>query len=279
MENLGPKRAGALGVAAPSVLEVHPDLLAVTSSGFGQTGPHAAYRAYAYNLQASGALGYLTRNLQGDSAEIDIAWADLISAYALATIVAAWAVGPSGNTGAGIDFSMTDLVVSHFNEYLAAASLGLGTDSADRANELAPFAPNGVYPTPDGWVAISVADDEQFERLADVLTCEPLRDPGYRRCAQRFERRAALDGLLAEATCGRSDAAGLAADLRTAGVIAEAVADASALVEDAQLDERGFFVPVDHPEWGRRRLVGVPWRVYGEQPLPLRPPPLLEAAS
>ena len=94
LENLGPKRASALGLAASIAPTEHPDLLAVSSSGFGQDGPQAEYRAYAYNLQASCALGYLTRNAAGDSAEIDIAWADLIAAYSLATIIAAWAVGP-----------------------------------------------------------------------------------------------------------------------------------------------------------------------------------------
>ena len=109
----------------------------------------------------------------GDSAEIDIAWADLISGYALATIIAAWAVGPMGNRGTGVDFSMTDLVVSHFNEYLAAASLGYDDDTADRANELAPFAPHGVYPTEDGWIAICVKDDSEFVRLLKVLDIPP----------------------------------------------------------------------------------------------------------
>ena len=123
LENLGPKRALALNVAASVAPAEHPHLLAVSSSGFGQDGPQASYRAYAYNLQASCALGYLTRTEAGDSAEIDIAWADLIAAYSLATIIAAWAVGPAGNAGVGLDFAMADLVISHFNEFVAAASL------------------------------------------------------------------------------------------------------------------------------------------------------------
>ena len=220
IENLGRKRATALGLGASSAPRTHPDVLAVSSSGFGQDGPHAEYRAYAYNLQASGALGYLTRNLDGESAEIDIAWADLISAYALATIIAAWAVGPSGNAGVGIDFSMTDLVVAHFNEHLAAASLDPGADDADRANELAPYVVNEVRATGDGWQAVSVEVGGGPELVEPVL-------------------------------------------------------DAVALVADEQLAARGFFVAVEHPTWGTRRLVGVPWRPYGGPPLPLRPPPLL----
>ena len=223
IENLGPKRATALGLGASSALDANPDVLAVTSSGFGQDGPHAAYRAYAYNLQASGALGYLTRNQEGESAEIDIAWADLISAYALATIIAAWAVGPAGNAGAGIDFSMTDLVVAHFNEFLAAASLDPGADDADRANDQAPYVVNEVRRTTGGWEAVSVETDGGPELVEPVL-------------------------------------------------------DADALVADPQMAARGFFVPVEHPEWGPRGLVGLPWRPYGEPPLPLGPPPLLVVA-
>ena len=229
-------------------MPARPDLLALCSSGFGQDGPHARYRAYAYNLQAACALGYLTRTEGDESAEIDIAWADLIAAYALATIVAAWAVGPQGNAGVGLDFAMADLVVSHFNEAVAAASLGLDGDE-DRANELAPFDPNGVYATADGWLALSVEGDER-----------------------------ALVELLGPAW-GEAIAAGkaedLAARLRAAGVLAEACATPADLVDSAQLATRGLFVPVVHEDWGERRLVGIPWRPYGEHALALGPPPTL----
>lgn len=272
IENLGPKRAIELGMAASVAPARHPGLLAVSSSGFGQDGPHATYRAYAYNLQASGALGHLTCNEAGERAEIDIAWADLISAYALATVIAAWAVGPTGNAGTGVDFSMTDLVVSHFNEYLAAASLG-DDDTADRANELAPFAPHGIYPTEDGWIAICVKDDGEFVRLSQVLE-GVLSDPAFARADDRLQRRRELDLRLGRATRPHRSSE-LAARLRREKVVAEAVADPKALTEDAQLTARGFFEPVDHPDWGTRRLVGIPWRRFGQPPPPLGPPPLL----
>jgi crotonobetainyl-CoA:carnitine CoA-transferase CaiB-like acyl-CoA transferase len=262
IENLGRKRAHALRLGASTAPEDHVDLLAISSSGFGQDGPHADYRAYAYNLQASAALGYLTTNAEGDHAEIDIAWADLVSAYALATIVAAWAIGPAGNAGTGVDFAMADLTVSHFNEHLAAASLGCD-DDADRANELAPYSPNGVYPTLDGWIAISVWTDDQLALLAQVLDDDGL-----------MERRDDLDARVAAATTSH-DATELATTLRGLGVAAEAVVDAADLVADEQLAARGFFVPVRHPVWGERHLVGIPWRPRDGAPIPLRPPPRL----
>jgi crotonobetainyl-CoA:carnitine CoA-transferase CaiB-like acyl-CoA transferase len=275
IENLGGRRATAIGVAAASVAASRPDVLAVSSSGFGQDGPLAHYRAYAYNLQASSGLGYLTRDEQGEHPAIDVAWADLLSAYALATVVAAWAVGPAGNGGAGIDFAMSDLIVAHFNEFLAAASLDPSDESGfDRANQVSPFVPCGAYPSADGWIALAVDGDEQFDALVAVLGDDALRALGEGGRAGREERRAALDARIAGSTATRS-AAELGGALRAVGVAAEPVAPAAELLTDPQLEARGFFVDVEHDEWGRRRLVGLPWRPYGERAHPLGAPPQL----
>ena len=261
IENLGPKRATTLALAASVATKGHPDLLVVSSTGFGQDGPRAKYRAYAYNLHAACALGYLTRNEQGESAEIDVAWADLTAAYSLATIIAAWAVGPAGNRGAGLDFAMADLVVSHFNDALAAASLDPESDdTTDRANELSPYRPNGVYPTTDGWIALSVDGADQAAGLCEVLGIDSDPLP--------------VDADIAVATRGRQRAE-LAAVLRAAGVCAEPVSTAADLVASTQLAGRGFLGTVEHPEWGPRRLVGLPWQPFGGPGLGLGTPPPL----
>jgi crotonobetainyl-CoA:carnitine CoA-transferase CaiB-like acyl-CoA transferase len=276
LENLGGKRAARLGVAAAEMVRQHRHALAVSSSGFGQDGPFAGYRVYAYNLQAACCLGYLTRNAAGESAEIDLPWADLISGFALATIVAAWAVGPRGNAGAGVDFAMADLIVAHFNEFVAAASLDPASDArVDRANEMSPYAPSGVYPAEDGWLAVSVAGDAQYARLAEVLGDEALTGAGFGAAAVRFARRAELDELLTQAT-GTWKAAELARDLRAAGVIAEEVIAPRDLPTVPQFVARDFFTEVEHREWGRRRLIGLPWRPFGRPPITLSPAPPLE---
>jgi crotonobetainyl-CoA:carnitine CoA-transferase CaiB-like acyl-CoA transferase len=267
IENLGGSRAKRTGLAASVLAERRPDLLAVSSSGFGQDGPSAGYRAYAYNLQAACCLAYLTRDLDGTTAELDVPVADLISAYAVATLVAAWAVGPQGNAGAAIDFAMADLVVSHFNEFVAAASLDAESDDVvDRANDQAPYAPHGVYPTEDGWIAIAVGADQVSAVAAALGEISVSGSAGDRR---------AVDDLVADATRTRK-AGVLAAELRASGVAAEQVMTPAELADVEQLASRGFLTPVVHPVWGERRIVGIPWRPYGEGPIPLRAAPLLE---
>jgi crotonobetainyl-CoA:carnitine CoA-transferase CaiB-like acyl-CoA transferase len=271
IENLGAKRAAAIGLDAASVLARHPDRLVVSSSGFGLDGPFAEYRAYAYNLQASCALGYLTASADGQPAEIDLAWADLISGFALATIIAAWTVGPKRNKGAAVDYAMADLVISHFNEYLAAACLGGDVEQAtDHANDLAPYAPHGVYRTADGWVALAVDGDERFASLVKVLALAVPADVER----ARLGHRRTLDDLVAAAAAERR-AADLATELTAAGVPAEPVAFAADLLRDPQLVARDFFTAVEHPDWGRRRLVGIPWRVAGGPAIELGAPPHL----
>jgi crotonobetainyl-CoA:carnitine CoA-transferase CaiB-like acyl-CoA transferase len=281
VENYGPGRARRLGVDAATVGRQRPALLAVSSSGFGHTGPWSAYRAYAYNLQTSCCLNHLTRTREGEPAEIDLAWADLICGYAIATLVVAWAVGPGGRTGAALDFSMAEYIASRLNEYLAAASCGRPAGPEDGTNHQFPYAPSGTYPAagPTSWVAFSVASDAQWTELKAALGNPPeLDDDRFASPDSRWADHAALDDALGALTAGHQ-AAALADRLQAAGVPASAVLLPADLIEDPHLEARGFFTGVEHPVWGRRRLIGLPWQVLGEGPLALGPPPLLESVS
>lgn len=278
IENVGSRRLARLGLGE-AYSGSFAEKLAVSSSGFGQDGPHAYYRAYAYNLQTSCGLGYLTRNESGQPAEIDLAWADLVSSYALATIVAAWATGPTRNAGRVLDFAMAELIDARFNEFLAAASIDPGSDDVvDRANAVSPFVPNGVYRTEDGWLAVSVDGDEAFAGLSQVLGLDAEVIERFASMARRQAERRELDVLLAGAFLGKP--AGVWTEtLAEHGVIAERVAVVRDLLDDAHLVERDFFVEVSHPEWGRRRLLGVPWREAGGRAIPLGHPPLFSPES
>jgi crotonobetainyl-CoA:carnitine CoA-transferase CaiB-like acyl-CoA transferase len=276
MENLGRRRSDRLGISASALARSGRDLLALSSSGFGHDGPQAEYRAYAYNLQTSFGLFHLTRNEAGDTAEMDMAWADLVSGYAIATIVAAWAVGPEGNGPAGIDFAMAETVAARFNEFLAAASIDPESDTkVDRANEVSPAAPNGVYRARDGWVALSVGDDASFTRLRAALG-EPasLDDPRFSSAERRFRSRFDLD-VAVECVIADVAAADLVTTLRSVGLIVEVPIPPARLADDEHLVDRGFFTTVEHPEWGSRGLIGIPWRPEGRGALPLAPPPCL----
>jgi crotonobetainyl-CoA:carnitine CoA-transferase CaiB-like acyl-CoA transferase len=123
-----------------------------------------------------------------------------------------------------------------------------------------------------------VIDDEQFQRMIKVLQHEPLMDGAFVDPQERFEHRQRLDEHMAEATRGR-EAGELAAALRAAGVPAEEVLSLDDLLTSPQLTARDFLTTVEHPIWGRRRIVGIPWRPFGAPAIALGAPPLLTPAT
>lgn len=285
IENLGPRRSRNLGIDCATVAASRPGVLAVSSSGFGHRGPWAHYRAYAYNLHTSCGLAHLTRDGDGRPNQIDVAWADLISGFALATVVAAWAVGPGSPAGAAVDFSMAELAVGRFAEFLSAAALGLAAPDGQEAGasehyRQAPFAPQGAYAGRDGrLLALSVRSETEWRSLCRVLgEPESLGRRAFSTSAGRRAHHDDLDAALEALIAGR-EIAGLAAALQDVGVPASPVVGGEDLIEDPQLVERGYFGEIDHPVWGRRHIIGVPWHFVGHSRLPLGAPPPLGNAS
>ncbi len=276
IENLGPSRATRLGLDAARLNREHPHMLALSSSGYGHTGPLSRYRTYAYNLHTSCGLVYLTRTPDGGAVTFDMAWADLITGYALATVAAAWAVSSDRDRGAAVDFSMAELVAGRFNEYLAAHDAGLGGDPDDGSNRQAPYAPGGVYQVGgDRWIAISVDGDAGWVALRAVLGEPPaLGRAEFATGESRWLHHAALDDCLVD-LLSDLDAGALTEGLQAAGVAASPVLSAPDLVNDQDLAARGFFGEVVHPEWGARRVLGLPWQAIGEGAFPLTAAPLL----
>jgi crotonobetainyl-CoA:carnitine CoA-transferase CaiB-like acyl-CoA transferase len=275
VENFGRRRASRIGISAEILARSHPHLLALSSSGFGYTGPWAEYKAYAYNIHAMCGACFVTRDSEDHPVmEFGTPWADLITGYTLATIVAAWTVGTGCTSGVALDLSMLDLAVSRFNQYLGLASLG--QDDDDPADESC-GAVSLVLPTAgDGaWLAVTIASDRDWREIQGVLgNPSELAVPMFNSPEHRHENRRVLANFMA-ALVRSSDTAVLLDSFRRADVAASRVLTVAELIEDPHLRARGFFAPVDHPVWGERRLVGMPWRFSGEPPISLGAPPLL----
>ena len=60
LENFRPGVMDRLGLGYPQLREIKPDIIMVSLSSNGQTGPEARYAGYAPMFAALGGLGYLT---------------------------------------------------------------------------------------------------------------------------------------------------------------------------------------------------------------------------
>jgi len=131
------------------------------------------------------------------------------------------------------------------------------------------FAPHGVYRTAgESWIAIGVETELAWRALAGHMGVD---DPRFADFASRKANEEALDGMLAQ-WCANLDAEETATKLSALGVCAASVSPFDALYEDPSPNfrERGFTVPVKHPESGTHFLPLAPWLLSARTRPPTR---------
>jgi crotonobetainyl-CoA:carnitine CoA-transferase CaiB-like acyl-CoA transferase len=283
IENVGRSRLDRLGVDAGAVRDGGHVVLHV--SGFGTGGPLADYKVYANTVQAYGGLAHLTRTIDGDLAHLGTVLADPLSSVVGATVIAAWALGPSRGIGVDLDLSMSEVVATLVGEFVAEASIASDVASdltLPCGNTLAPYAPHGVFEGRDGrWLAVAVQSDDQWRQMLDALARPAeLARPEWDTERARWRDRSELEATLAVELAG-ADVDELDRVLADAGVPTAVVQGAVDLLDDAHLRVRDFFPHIDHPDpdIDDARIVGMPWRMVGEGPLVQSPPPRLGDAN
>jgi crotonobetainyl-CoA:carnitine CoA-transferase CaiB-like acyl-CoA transferase len=127
-------------------------------------------------------------------------------------------------------------------------------------------APQGLYPCrgsepgAERWLALSVADDSQWQALKTVLGRPAWADaPELSDLAGRRAHHDAIDAELLPLLAGR-DREKLVEELRAAGVAAAALSDPRRVGENPQMAARGFFEPFEHAVVGRRLTPTAPFR-------------------
>jgi len=252
VENFATGVMDRLGLGADALRQVNPDLVYVSASGLGRTGPEARAVAYGTLLQCYAGFAGLNRRPEIPP-RVGLAWLDPMCGLLLAFITAAalWHRHRRGGV-ARIDFSMLEAMLWTMAEPLLAEQLGVPSQSAGNRSER--YAPHGAYRCAgdDYWISLAVADNEEWRALCAIVpVLVPLAHLGF---AQRLEQERAIDDVLS-AWSRQQDAAAAAGELLRAGIPAAALATSVDLVGNHHLRERGF--------WERHRagvLPGLPWR-------------------
>jgi crotonobetainyl-CoA:carnitine CoA-transferase CaiB-like acyl-CoA transferase len=241
-----------LGLGAEVLRTLNPDLIYVSASGLGRTGPEAHAVAYGTLLQCYAGFAGLNRH-PDIPPRIGFAWLDPMCGLMLAFIVAAalWHRQRTGEV-ARVDFSMIEAMLWTMAEPLLATQLG--APPQPQGNRSDRYVPHGVYRCAgeDDWISIAVTSDDEWRQLCAVVrSLSEMAEFGF---AQRVERRAAIDDALSAWLRPRA-AKAWAVELLNAGVPAAALATSRDLVDSDHLRQRGFW-----EAHGTGVLPGLPWR-------------------
>ncbi|MCX8997200.1 CoA transferase [Rhizobiaceae bacterium BDR2-2] len=242
---------------------VRPDIVMVSVSSSGQTGPDSHFAGYAPLFGAWGGLGYLTGYGDGPPVEMRHVMDHSVGLNAaLATIAALHRRRRTGE-GTHVDVAAREVASSLIGEAMMAVAAGarlgrMGNDDYRRA-------PHGLYATdvPDRWLSIAVgAEAEWLAFLSVIGRPELARDPRFATPEARHAERAALDAIVAEWSA-RQNAEAAATALQAAGVPAHVSWNTGDLVRDPHLRARGAIVEVCEDDERRRAAVGFPARFSG----------------
>jgi crotonobetainyl-CoA:carnitine CoA-transferase CaiB-like acyl-CoA transferase len=272
--NLSRQRLGKLGLT-PERLGGTDGPVAVSVGGFGASTEHAAYRAYGLNIQAAGGVLHLTRDRAGVPRNFGTSWADPLTSLWIAATTVAQLRRPRG-LRQHVDVSMVEVVAGHFPEYFAAAQSG-GQEQVAAENRMDHAVPHGIYRCGEGedWIAVAVETDEQWTEMVKALgSPAELADDRFASSARRRAGEDDLDARIEQALAFRSRGEVFEA-LTAAGVPASPVWSARELISLPHLRDRCLFQSLRHPAWGLRRVLGLPWRIVGSEPVKITPSPTL----
>jgi succinate--hydroxymethylglutarate CoA-transferase len=252
-----------------------PTVVRCTVTGYGSTGPKAGLPGYDFILQAESGLMSITGEPDGQSMKLGVAIVDICTGM-FATISVLGAL-PSASTLAGLqrtESSLHDTSIQLLAN-VAANHLASGEDAARYGNGHPNIVPYRTFATADGELAVSVGNDDQFVRFAEILgQPEWAVDDRFRSNRDRVLHRDLLDGKIADVLASRTRAEWTAA-LEPVGIPTGPINTVAEALASPQTRARDMVAEVDHPTVGAVPIVGIPFQMFGTPASIRRPPPTI----
>jgi benzylsuccinate CoA-transferase BbsF subunit len=262
IENMRPGVISRLGLGYEELEKVKEDLIYLSSSACGQTGPQREYIGYAPTFASMAGLPHITgyedwppSNFMGS---IDLRSATT-SAFA---ILAALLYRQRSGKGQYMDLSSQETIAvlcgDVFMDYIMNQRVQIRKGNRDTS-----MAPHNCYRCAgeDSWISIAVSDDEEWRALCQTIgRPELIHDERFSERNARWENQDELDPIISEWTKDKIDSHVMSL-LQDAGVAAAPSMSAEALYNDPHLRQREVFMEVDHPVIGKDRVVAPPWKL------------------
>jgi benzylsuccinate CoA-transferase BbsF subunit len=261
-ENFTPGTLSKLGFDYNYAKTIKPDIIMLSSSAYGQTGPMAGeWGVDGTGLAMSGYLdqtGWPDRTPVGANAPFGDVVLPYINAMA---IVAALDYKRRTSKGQYIDTSMVEVCI-HSNTTNLLDYQANNHFRARTGNRIDYASPHGAFPCKDEdrWCTIAVFNENEWQAFCRVIG-NPFwtKDAKFADMKSRKKNEDELENLISQWTVQYTDYE-VMHKMQAAGVPAGVVQTmADVLDRDPQLRERDFLLPIKNPELG---IFGHPTPAY-----------------
>lgn len=240
MENFSSRAMPDLGLDYEVLKARNDQLIYVTMPGFGHKGALKERVAFGPTVEAMSGLTTVLGYGPDEPRNTAMALMDPITAMnSVAGVLTALRKRAQTGHGMRMEMSLHEGGVAYSGPWLIDRQLGNAPECIGNAHP--EMCPHGVYRCAgeDSWLALACVDDSDWAVLADVLGL----DPDWQ-LDERFRQSDVIDECIERytVTMTKEDAA---ASLQASGIAAGPVNTVPDMVDDPQVQARGFFVPYE----------------------------------
>jgi crotonobetainyl-CoA:carnitine CoA-transferase CaiB-like acyl-CoA transferase len=200
VHNFRPGTAERMGLGEAAVREIRKDIIYVSITGFGETGPYANQRAYDPVIQALSGLADIQRERDtGRPRMVRTIIADYTTALTAAQAITA-ALFARERTGQGqhVRLSMLDTMISYLWPEAMPSMTFVGNETDPSDGEM---GPDLVFTTQDRYITAAALSDDEWAGICRAFKREDLiDDPRFKtardRAVNAVERRTIMSSEL-----------------------------------------------------------------------------------
>ncbi len=169
IDNFRPGVMARLGIDHEALQRRKPDIITVTITGFGETGPQKDKAAFDLVIQAYSGHMDITGDPHGGPARAGVPLADISGGiYACISILGALVGRELNGGGRHADVAMLDSMI-HLLAYDALDHLTTGNTVGRLGSGHAHMVPWQAFPVKDGYVVVAARDEKFWRNLCDAI--------------------------------------------------------------------------------------------------------------
>lgn len=269
VQNFRPGVAEHMGIGEAALRRIKSNLVYVSISGFGESGPYTHKRVYDPVIQALSGLASIQQDpATGRPRMMRLIIPDKVTALTAAQAMTA-ALLARERTGEGqhVRLAMLDAVIS----FLWPEAMAVHTFINNNNVVIRPNVRDLVFETADGYITVGAVSDAEWVGLTRALERpEWLEDARFKTPAGRVKHADARLELTAEVLKTRTSAEWLAR-LDAEQVPCAPILSREELLTDPQVAANALIVETEHPRVGRMRQAR-PAARFDRTPAELRSP-------
>lgn len=259
VENFKVGTLDGMGIGYEELAKINPKLIYASISGFGLDGPYARRPCYDVVAQAMSGIMTITGFPGNPPTKVGPSVGDNYAGTYLALGIL-FALFHRERTGLGqrVDVSMLDTLFSVLENAVIMNTLA-GEIPRQAGNADPSIAPFDVYAVKDGYLAVGVGSNAQWERLCRIMQREDLiHDERFDTNGKRVANyEADLKEIMTRWAAGYTRQE-LEETLVAAGICVGPVLSVAEAVTHPQIRHRGMIMELETQELGRISIPGVP---------------------